>query len=75
MDDTFVVCTMEKCFHFCNFFLFFKCNQKVKSIIVTEVTVRSPFITDSFICKLFHELSSYRDVNLSPFHSIVWLFS
>ena len=27
--------------------LFFRCNQKVKSIIVTEVTVKSPFITYS----------------------------
>ena len=27
--------------------IFFKGNQKVKSIIVTEVTVRSPFITYS----------------------------
>ena len=29
------------------FFFFFLGNQKVKSIIVTEVTVRSPFITYS----------------------------
>ena len=33
--------------YFYSFFSFFVGNQKVKSIIVTEVTVRSPFITYS----------------------------